>query len=75
MCLGFLYDLGDGEVLSWGENQNGALGIGNRDASPNPTFIKSISEKIIQIQAGQDFSMLLSGMFFLLLYLRTMKYI
>ncbi len=54
--------LGNGSVMSWGENQEGQLGIGNNTAQNSPQLIPSSSlSGVIAISAGHSHGLALLG--------------
>jgi len=52
----------DGMVYAWGGTKTGAQGTGKKGSEPKPTLVHAVAdENIIQIAAGEDFSLFLSS--------------
>jgi len=52
--------LKDGRCVSWGKNEMGQLGVGNREAREKPKLTKVVQEGILQISCGAQHVVALS---------------
>eukprot|EP00300_Choanocystis_sp_HF-7_P015538 c19095_g1_i2.p1 GENE.c19095_g1_i2~~c19095_g1_i2.p1 ORF type:complete len:378 (+),score=68.31 c19095_g1_i2:112-1245(+) len=48
-----------GQLMTWGENKQGQLGLGNRERAPAPTVAK-IDERVVDVACGYQYTLVLT---------------